>query len=157
MSLLSSAWPHLTNGATSCFVGHICLLMPLPWESTATLLPLCLLLFPSSSTSSHSIYSWNGWFNEELSRRGWPPSSACILSLVGVDSGKMQSWFYIIAPLESSGCFVSAPQKLIRRKLSELLLSLFPSSFPSSETTRVKTSVAVIFLLPWELICPMHK
>lgn len=86
--------------------------------SITSLLPpfvplLFLLLHP------HSIYSWNGWFNEEPGRRLWPLAFRCSSSV----------WFCVVAPPQSRGCFVSEPLVLTQSSLEENSLNSSSACF----------------------------
>lgn len=73
MSLLSPLWPHLTSTAMFLFVHLACLLIQLPGGMTTPSppslpQPISLFIFPPRL----SIFSWNWWFNEDLSPHEWP-------------------------------------------------------------------------------------
>lgn len=72
MSLLSPLWPHLTSAAMFLFVHLACLLIQLPGDMHTPSPPLYLSPSLCSSPPRLSIFSWNWWFNEDLSHHEWP-------------------------------------------------------------------------------------
>lgn len=72
MSLLSPLWPHLTSTVMFLFVHLACLLIQLPGATTTPSPPSLPQPLSLSPTPGLSIFSWNWWFNEDLSHHEWP-------------------------------------------------------------------------------------